>query len=85
MSDDFDSIRSQAMKYAIEMNNKSTNNNNNDNYYRYNKQINSIFNNGTNKSCRGSGDFSLILMLIILLSNDSADIPLILALMYILT
>ena len=85
MADDFESVRSQAIKYAMDMNQKSTNNNNANPHKLHNSRINNIFNTGIRSCNRGNGDISLILALIMLLSQDGADMPLMLALIYIMT
>ena len=86
MVEDFDSIRSQAIKYALDMKQKSTNNSNTSNYQCHNKEpINNIFNSNNKRSGKHSGDLSLILALFLLLSQDGADMPLLLALIYIMT
>ncbi len=84
MNEDFDAIRSQAIQYAMDMNQKSKTYNNRSNL-NDNKYINNIFNSGTKFNNKNSGDISLILALILLLTQDGADMPLMLALIYIMT
>ena len=86
MVEDFDSIRSQAIKYALDMKQKSTNNSNASNYQCHNKEtINNIFNSSNKRNSKCGGDLTLILALFLLLSQDGADMPLLLALIYIMT
>lgn len=84
MKEDFDAIRSQAIQYALDMNQKSKAYDNRSNFNN-NKYVNNIFNSGTKINNKNSGDISLILALILLLTQDGADMPLMLALIYIMT
>ena len=84
MVEDFDSVRSEAIKYAMDMNRKSTNNNNTAfNNRTRNKRLNFISDSITNS--KNNNDIGLIIALILLLSQDGTDMPLMLALIYIMT
>lgn len=83
MVEDFDSVRSEAIKYAMDMNRKSTNNNTAFNNHTRNKRLNFISDSITNN--KNNNDIGLIIALILLLSQDGTDMPLMLALIYIMT
>ncbi len=77
MNDNFESIQSQAIKYAMDMHRQANGNNNRGDFNHFNKS--------NSRSLTGGNDFTLIFAIILLLTSDGADMPLLLALVYILT